>query len=146
VAPGARGGFAALTPRHGRAEMVRAVYEGVAFAIRDCFTTMDRDVGMVRLVGGGARSTFWRQLIADVLGRVVEVPVGQEFGAKGAALLAGTAIGWFTDVCAASLASCEVLHRHTPCGDGVYDAAFARYRIYAAALAAAAAPDQEMMP
>jgi sugar (pentulose or hexulose) kinase len=142
VAPAARGGFAGLTPRHGRPELVRAVYEGVAFAMRDCFDIIEQDVGVVRLVGGGARSAFWRQLIADVLERVVEVPAGQEFGAKGAALLAGVTIGWFPTVTAASADCCTVLHRHTPCGSGRYDTAFARYRSYASALAAAV-PIQE---
>jgi sugar (pentulose or hexulose) kinase len=143
VAPAARGGFAGLMPRHRRSDLVRAVYEGVAFAIRDCFATIGHEVGTVRLVGGGARSAFWRQLIADVLGCAVEVPVGQEFGAKGAALLAGTAIGWFADIRGASIDCCEILHRHTP-QTGVYDAAFARYRLYAAALAAVTPPDEEI--
>jgi sugar (pentulose or hexulose) kinase len=143
VAPAARGGFAGLTPRHRRPELVRAVYEGVAVAMQDCFDIIEQDVRAVRLVGGGgARSAFWRQLIADVLGRVVEVPAGQEFGAKGAALLAGTTIGWFPTVTAASAACCTVLHRHAPGGSGRYDTAFARYRSYAAALAAAV-PFQE---
>jgi hypothetical protein len=57
-------------------------------------------------------------------------------------LLAGTAIGWFPTVSAASVTCCTILHRHTPRGSGLYDVAFARYRTYATALAAAV-PIQE---
>lgn len=135
VAPAARGGFTGLMPRHGRPELVRAVYEGVAFAIRDCFSSIGHDIDTIRLVGGGARSLFWRQLIADVVGRPVEVPAGQEFGCKGAAILAGTAIGWFSSVSSASVEWCQILHRHLPSGGDFYDDAFERYRTYATALA-----------
>ncbi|HEX3983718.1 MAG TPA: FGGY family carbohydrate kinase [Acidisoma sp.] len=135
LAAAARGGFAGLAPRHRRPDMLRAVYEGVAYAIRDCFETTAREFGTVRLVGGGARSAFWRQMIADVLNRPVEVPEGQEFGAKGAALLAATGIGWFSSVAEASVASCRIPHRHEPVGDGRYEAPYARYKAYAGALA-----------
>jgi sugar (pentulose or hexulose) kinase len=121
--------------------MLRAVYEGVAYAIRDCFAATELDFESVRLVGGGARSAFWRQMISDVLNRPVEVPEGREFGAKGAALLAGTAIGWYRSIIDASSVTCRILHRHEPAGDGRYDTGFALYRTYAGALARAA-PDQ----
>lgn len=143
VAPEARGGFAGLTPRHRRPDMLRAVYEGVAYAIRDCFEATGLSFGTVRLVGGGARSAFWRQMIADVLNRPVEVPMGGEFGAKGAALLAGTAIGWFSSVAEASRVTCRILHAHEPTGNGRYEDAYGRYRRYAAALAAIS-PRSEM--
>jgi len=136
VASEARGGFAGLTPRHRRPDMLRAVFEAVAFAIRDCFEETGLAFGTVRLVGGGARSAFWRQMIADVLNRRVEVPMGGEFGAKGAALLAGTAIGWFPSIAEASRLTCRILHAHEPAGNGRYEEAYRRYRLYAGALAA----------
>lgn len=136
VAPEARGGFAGLMPRHRRPDMLRAVFEAVAYAIRDCFEATGLAFGTVRLVGGGARSGFWRQMIADVLNRPVEVPMGSEFGAKGAALLAGTAIGWYPSIAMASRATCRILHAHHPMGDGRYDEAYRRYRLYAGALSA----------
>ena len=93
--PGARAGFFGLNPDHVRSDLVRAVYEGLAYAIRDCYERIGRPISSVRLVGGAARSPFWAQMIADATGYQVEIPVGAEFGAKGAALLAATAIGWF---------------------------------------------------
>ena len=94
ISRGARAQFSGLAARHGRADMLRAVYEGVAYAIRDCYAAIGRPIHEIRLVGGGARSAFWSQMIADVTGALVIAPKGSEFGAMGAALLASVAIGW----------------------------------------------------
>jgi xylulokinase len=96
--PRARGGFAGLTLRHGRAQMTRAVMEGVCFALRDGLEIM-RGLGVhdehLRAVGGGARSELWRQLQADVLGRPIRRTLVDEGPAYGAALLGGVAAGTF---------------------------------------------------
>ncbi len=96
--PRARGGFLGLTVRHGRAEMTRAVMEGVAFALRDGLEVM-RALGVrdehLRAVGGGARSELWRSLQADVLGRPLRRTLVDEGPAYGASLLAGVAAGVF---------------------------------------------------
>ena len=52
----------------------------------------------VRLTGGGARSGFWSQMFADVLGMPIEIPDAEETGARGAALAAGVAIGAYRDL------------------------------------------------
>lgn len=101
----ARAGFFGLTPRHTRADMLRAVYEGVAFAMRDLIEAMDAAPARLLLTGGGARSDLWVSLIASVLEREVEVPAGREFGARGAALLAATAAGDYEGVREASAAA-----------------------------------------
>ena len=96
VEPRARAQFSGLSPSHTRADLLCAVYQGVALSIRDCIAAMDStSVESVVLGGGGARSAFWSQMIADCLGVEVRVPDGREFGAKGAALLAATALGWY---------------------------------------------------
>ena len=100
--PGARAQFIGLTREHTRADLLRAVYEGVALAIRDCFTSMGTPVDEIRLSGGGARSRIWGQIIADTIGATVVIPEGSEFGTKGAALLAGVGIGWFDSIIAAA--------------------------------------------
>ncbi len=70
--PLARGAFVGLTTRHTQAHMTRAVLEGVAFSLRDCFGLMENaglpDHLQVRIAGGGAKSAVWRQIIADVIG------------------------------------------------------------------------------
>lgn len=110
----ARAQFSGLSPRHGRPELFRAVFEGVAFAFRDLVEVLDAPEGPILLTGGGGRSLFWSQMIADVLGREIVVPEGTEFGARGAALLAATAVGAFDDVRAASAAVAGGGRSHVP--------------------------------
>jgi xylulokinase len=97
--PNLRGSFVGATMRHGKAHFLRAVLEGVAFSLRDCFRTIC-DLGLpveeVRVVGGGARSTLWSQIVADIFGRPVVRPAGCD-ASFGAALLAGVGVGIFRD-------------------------------------------------
>jgi xylulokinase len=100
--PLARGSFVGLTNRHTRAHLTRSVLEGVAFGLKDIFSLM-QDVGMreidqVRISGGGAKSTLWRQILADVLDSELVGVNTTEGAAYGAALLAGVAAGVWTDV------------------------------------------------
>ena len=75
--------------------------EGVAFSLRDSLEIMV-DLGAapaeIRATGGGARSQFWRQLLADVFGRPIVRALVDEGPAYGAALLGGVAAGVFEDV------------------------------------------------
>jgi sugar (pentulose or hexulose) kinase len=93
--PAARAEWFGLTAEHTRADLIRAMYEGVALSIRDGFAAMNLPVREIRLSGGGAKSAFWSQMIADCTGKTVLIPAGSEFGARGAALLAAVGIGWF---------------------------------------------------
>jgi len=126
----ARAGFHGLTPRHGRPHMVRAVYEGVVLALRDLYRELDGGSREILLTGGGARSPMWTQMVADALGATVLVPEGTEFGARGAALLAATAIGRFGSIREASVSTRAIQRRHEP--DAAlapqWDQAFAAYR------------------
>lgn len=142
IEAGARGGFAGLEPRHGRGHLVRALYEGVALSIRDCFEAIGRPVTTIRLAGGGAQSAFWSQMIADAVGTPVEVPAGSQFGAKGAALLAGVAIGWYgsvEDACRRTRGA-ERRHDPDPRTRAAYDDAYRRYGIVTAGSLDAIAP------
>jgi sugar (pentulose or hexulose) kinase len=89
----ARAVFAGLAPRHGRPQMLRAIYEGVAFSVADLLELCGFRDGTVILVGGGARSAVWPQMIADIVQAPVELREGSEFGARGAAMLALVASG-----------------------------------------------------
>ena len=65
----ARGALVGLTTAHGRADIVRAVLEGVAFSLRDAagaIQSVGVSVDRFKLAGGGARSPLWRQIVADV--------------------------------------------------------------------------------
>ncbi|MBV6432592.1 MAG: Xylulose kinase [Bryobacteraceae bacterium] len=91
--PTARAAWAGLTAKHSRADMVRAILEGVSFSLYDCLRIIE-DMGVpirsVRVSGGGARSAFWRQMLADVFSKTVITLETQEGSAYGAALLALT--------------------------------------------------------
>jgi erythritol kinase (D-erythritol 1-phosphate-forming) len=75
-----------------RADLVRAVAEGIAYAARHCLTTA-RLAGELVVCGGGASSRPWLQIFADVLGRPLRALSGDEVGARGAALAARQALG-----------------------------------------------------
>lgn len=97
VKPTARASFTGLNLNHTGKHLLRAVYEGVAFATLDCYRHMPIDPKNVVLSGGGANSAVWCQIVADCLGKPVSVPEGSQFGAKGAALNIGIAVGAYKD-------------------------------------------------
>lgn len=94
----ARAQFIGLSPNHTRFHLLRAVYEGVSLAMRDCYEHMPMKADRIMISGGGANSDFWCQMFADTLGTTIAIPKGTEFGAKGAALLAGVGIGEYNDI------------------------------------------------
>jgi xylulokinase len=93
----ARGGFHNLSLATTRADLVRAVLEGVAFNSRWLLRYLDRfapNSGPIRIIGGGARSDLWCQIMADVTGRTYERvadPLNAQL--RGAALFAGIGMG-----------------------------------------------------
>jgi len=92
-----RADFIGLTISHTRAHFARALYEGIAFSIRDLLTAareLGSEFGTIRLMGGGARSALWRQIIADVTGLAVERTENGD-ASFGAALVAGIGTGIF---------------------------------------------------
>jgi len=95
VDPWARGSFTGITDRSTPYELLRAVLEGVAYSMRECYAAMPVEVAEIRMTGGGARSALWRQICADVLGQELLVPEVEESGAVGAALAAGVGSGCF---------------------------------------------------
>lgn len=131
IEPAARAQFFGLRPEHGRADLLRAVYEGTALAIRDCYAALDAPINELRFAGGGARSRLWGQIIADCLGARVVVPAGAEFGARGAALLAGVGVGIYRSVAQASSAGLRIAHTYAPdpARQRRYDAVYQVYRL-----------------
>jgi xylulokinase len=131
--PEARGGWIGLTARHTRADLLRAVLEGVSYSLRDCLTLLDAAgiaVADVRASGGGARSALWRQILADVFGRQVAVLENAEGPAFGAALLAGTGAGVYPDVAAACDQTLREAGRVAPDPEraALYDAYYGAYQ------------------
>src|ERR1041384_967591 len=97
----ARGGWIGLTASHTRADLIRAVIEGVSYSQRDCLniiSSLGVAINSVRASGGGAKSAFWRQLLASILNQRVVTLQTQEGSAYGAALLALVGSGEYGSV------------------------------------------------
>ena len=130
--PNARGSFVGLTLRHGRSHLTRAVLEGVSYGLNDSLSLMRRlgvEPDRVILSGGGARSPFWRQMLADVFAARCELVNATEGAAYGAALLAAVGAGIHESVEAACKACIRVTDQ-TEVGSNkdVYADYYPRYR------------------
>ena len=104
--PRARGRLSGLGLEHTRWDILRSIYEGLAFAVTDCLEPLPAFEEPITLLGGGARSAAWRQIVADVTGRAFALADNVEPGALGVALLAGMAAAWWGSVDEAVAACC----------------------------------------
>jgi xylulokinase len=134
-----RADFVGLTISHGQPEFARALYEGLAFSIRDLLNAareLGLSFGTIRLMGGGARSATWRQIIADVTGLTIERTESAD-ASFGAALLAGLGIGLFPSPEDAVARCVRLLDTTTPDGQAqsFYNQLFVLYKDTQSALA-----------
>ena len=94
--PQAKGVFFGLTHQHGPSELARAVLEGVGYALADGMDVVHAcgvKPRSITLIGGGARSAYWRQMLADICGLQLDYRTGGDVGpALGAARLAQIAM------------------------------------------------------
>lgn len=137
--PHLRADFIGLTIAHTRAHFARALYEGIAFSIRDVLQAaqaLGLHYGAIRLMGGGAKSPTWRQIIADVTGLEVEMMENTD-ASFGAALLAGVGVGIFATPEAAVAQCVRPLAGCTPdaATHALYTKQFAIYKDAQAVLA-----------
>lgn len=98
----ARGAFVGLSAETSREDMCLAVYEGVAYALRDCIEAGGVSVNSAVLCGGGAVSPLWQAVVSNILGVDIYVTETEQFGA---AMLAMTACGEYTDLIACAEAT-----------------------------------------
>ncbi len=115
--PNARGALIGLTASHSRGHVIRAILEGVAFSLKDSltlFAAMGVPVKKIRLGGGGARSSLWRQIQADVYDHEVEIVEVEEGAAYGAAILAGAGAGIWKSVDVACEEVVKIAQRIAP--------------------------------
>ncbi len=125
----ARGVFFGMGSHTTRDHLLRAVYEAMCYATRDCFAAMQGEATSLILTGGGSRSPFWAQMFADVCGLPIEVSEAQESGALGVALLAGAATGLWPDLETAVAQTTRTAARYTPdpIAQAEYDGWFSLY-------------------
>lgn len=89
----ARASFIGLSVASGFGDMVRAVFDGLALAARDCYDAMGPLPTRVRLTGGAARSASLRRILGAALGASVQTSEREEAGAAGAAMIAAVSLG-----------------------------------------------------
>jgi xylulokinase len=100
-----KGAFYGLSLHHHHAHLIRATMEGVVFSLRrvlDVFDELGVQPSRIISSGGGARSSLWRQMMADIFHAPVTQLDVQEQSALGAVMLAGLGIGLYRDAGEAS--------------------------------------------
>ncbi|MHB9032902.1 MAG: xylulokinase, partial [Anaerolineae bacterium] len=114
----ARGVIAGLSLAHKRADLARAVLEGLAYELKALWLTLERFTGQpvsrVVTVGGGARNKLWNQTKADITGKELETPGHTEAVTRGAALLAGIGAGIYRDTAEAQQRTSQPIYVTSP--------------------------------
>ena len=128
-----RGTLIGMTMDTSRADIVQAVLEGVAFALRDSLEVA-RDLGLTVnrscLCGGGARSPLWRTILANVLNVTLEIPQTEEGPSMGGAMLAMVGCGLYPTVeaCCDALVHITTRVEPTPELTARYEARYQQFR------------------
>ena len=129
----ARGTFVGMSMDTSRADLLQAVLEGVAFAIRDSFEVA-KSLGITiersKLCGGGARSPLWRKIFANVLNIALDIPQTEEGPGYGGAMLAMVGCGEYESVgdCAARLVSVKETELPDPVIAARYEERYQKFK------------------
>lgn len=131
--PEARACFVGMTMDTDRRAMTQAVLEGVAFAIRDCFEVAAQlgiKIDASKICGGGARSSLWVKIMANVLNISIQLPEKEEGPSYGAAMLAAVGCGRFRSVCEAASVLTKTVHTVEPDSEIAerYEKKYAQFR------------------
>lgn len=97
----ARGVFFGLSAMHTKYHMARSVIEGVSYSLYSCLEVLDEvdiETCDMALCGGGGKSRFWHEMIADVYDKSVKTMLSNEGASLGAAILGGVAAGVYSSV------------------------------------------------
>jgi len=128
-----KGAFVGMHMKTDRGAMTRAVLEGVVYYLRD-YLEISRSLGVkadaIRVIGGGAQSAFWKQMLADVMNVPVEELSTNQGGALGACILAMVGDGRFNTVEQGCASIIEVSRVIQPIAENVekYEKGYALYK------------------
>jgi xylulokinase len=127
-----KGVFAGISPGLGKAHFIRAIMESVAFMVRRNIALLRESgisVNEIRALGGGARSSLWNHIKADVTGVPYITLESAESACLGAAILAGIGCGTWTDIGQACSRVVKVKDKFLPdpAKSAVYDPVYSRY-------------------
>lgn len=129
--PNAKGLFFGLTSKTTKADMARAVMEGVTFSQRHCMEVFEElGIRPTHIVagGGGAKSPIWRQMLADVLQTKILTARSIESGSLGVAILAGVGVGLFSDIACACNQMVKFTEQTTEKNRNAYSQPYQRYK------------------
>ena len=115
--PFARGSLTGLNIQHKRGDITRGILEGITFGLKDILEIIkdiNIDVKSVRVSGGGAKSEFWQQMIANIFEVKVDIVNSTEGPAYGAAILAMVGDGIYKDVNTACSTLIKVINSKVP--------------------------------
>lgn len=129
----ARATFLGMTMDTTRSDMVQAVLEGVAFAIRDSFEvakSLGIHIERSKVCGGGAKSPLWRKIFANVLNLPLDIPQTEEGPGYGGAMLAMVGCGLYSSVkdCADALVTVRETVQPDPEIAARYEKQYQRFR------------------
>lgn len=129
----ARGTFIGMSMDTRREDLVLAVLEGVAFALRDSIEvarSLGIEINTSKLCGGGAKSPLWRKILAAVLNIELEIQKSEQGPSMGGAMLSMVACGEYESVAAACEKLCEVKETIKPDKDLVqkYDRKYNQFK------------------
>jgi len=130
--PNARGGFFNLFIAHDRSDMLRSVLEGVAYNLKWSLQFVEKLSAKnetINFIGGGAKSDFWCQIIADVLDRNINQMEDPSLGStKGSAIVALVGLGVLNNLSEAiPLVKVEKTYKPNPENREIYDKLFAEF-------------------
>ncbi len=130
--PDAKGAFVGMTMLTNRGHMTKAVLEGVSYGLKDSMEILkDIDVPIkeVRVIGGGAKSPLWKQILADMFAVEIQEINTNQGGALGAAILGAVGAGHFKDVAQGCEAMIKVTNtvKPNPEKKAYYDEKYQRF-------------------
>ena len=131
--PDAKGVFFGMELGHTRAHFARSIMESVAFMLKEHIETAERlgqEITEIRSLGGGAKSTLWNQIKADITGKEIVTLENSETASLGAAMMAGIGANVFSDFNDACRKCVKVKDRYSPNIENaqVYEKAFRKYK------------------
>ncbi len=126
--PEARGSFTGITPEHTSAHFARSIMEAVSFMLKDSLDYMKVPVEEIRVMGGGAMSSLWCRMKADVTGKRLVTLKNKETACLGSAILAGVGAGVFESV-EEGCRGISTDKAYEPCGND-YSKAYEDFKYY----------------
>jgi xylulokinase len=130
--PNARGVFFGISIDHKRSHFIRAILESIAFMLKkdlEIFSKNNIRINSIISMGGGAKSSLWNQIKADITGMEIFIPGNTETALLGAAIIAGVGIGIYNDYNDAlgKITEIKKIYKPNPKNEEIYTNTFQKY-------------------